>query len=82
MSNVSTAEIMDRGINCLLEKLGSVETERFISVLIREKFDYTKWRRQYFDDVDAEEFNAAAAEYAKAHPFKAKKEQLSAPAKS
>jgi len=53
MSNVSTAEIMDRGINCLLEKLGSVETERFISVRIRERFDYTKWRRQYFDDVDA-----------------------------
>ena len=81
MNNVSTAEIMDRGINCLLEKLGSVETERFISVLIREEFDYTKWRRQYFDDVDAEAFNAAATEYAKAHPFKAKNEQLSAPAK-
>ena len=82
MSNVSTAEIMDRGINCLLEKLGSVETERFISVLIRERFDYTKWRRQYFDDVDAEEFNAAAVEYAKAHPFKPKKSQLSASANS
>ena len=24
--------------------------------LIREKFDYTKWRRDYFGDVDAERF--------------------------
>lgn len=82
MSNVSTAEIMDRGINCLLEKLGSVETERFISVIIREKFDYTMWRRQYFDDVDAEAFNAAAVEYAKAHPFQPQKSQPSATAES
>ena len=69
MNNVSTAEIMDRGINCLLEKLGAVETERFISVIIRDKSDYTKWRRQYFDTMSAEEFNRAAVAYSKAHPF-------------
>ncbi|MCD8332479.1 MAG: hypothetical protein LUB63_08175 [Oscillospiraceae bacterium] len=39
-------EIMDKGISCLLEKLGIVETEHFVSVLIREKFDYTKWQRE------------------------------------
>ena len=27
----SDIEIMNRGINCLLEKLGVIETERFIS---------------------------------------------------
>ena len=43
----STSEIMDKGISCLLDNLGTVETERFISVIIREQFDYTKWRRQY-----------------------------------
>lgn len=73
MNSASTAEIMDRGINCLLEKLGAVETERFISVIIREKSDYTKWRRQYFDNMDAKEFNDAAVAYAKAHPFQPKK---------
>lgn len=76
MNNINTAEIMDRGISCLLEKLGSVETERFISVMIREKFDYTKWRRQYFDDMSAEEFNGAAIAYAKGHPFQPKKKLL------
>ena len=38
----STVEIMDKGINCLLENLGTMETERFISAIIRERFDYTQ----------------------------------------
>lgn len=76
MANTSTAEIMDRGISCLLENLGTVETERFISVIIREKFDYTKWRKQYFDDMSAEDFNNAAVSYARAHHFQPKKPQI------
>ena len=66
---MSNAEIMDKGINCLIEKLGTVDTERFISVLIREKFDYTKWQRDRFDDMSYEELNDAAIEYDKQHPF-------------
>ena len=56
-------------MNCLLEKLGTIETERFISTIMRERFDYTKWRREYFDDMTLEELNAAAASYDTAHPF-------------
>lgn len=63
ISNASTAEILDAGINCLIEKLGTVETERFISVLIREKSDYTKWRQKYFSDVSSDDFHQAAVEY-------------------
>ena len=48
---VSDMEIMDKGINCLLEKLGVIETERFIAVISREKFDYTKWQRKRFDHM-------------------------------
>ncbi|MCD8149598.1 MAG: hypothetical protein LUE92_08550 [Clostridiales bacterium] len=66
----SSMEIMDRGINCLLEKLGVVETEQFISVIIREKFDYTKWQQEKFDNVSAEEFHSAAIAYAKENPFR------------
>ncbi len=65
----STAEIMDKGINCLLEKLGVVETEQFISVIMREKFDYTKWQRERFDSMSGDELDAAAVAYEKAHPF-------------
>ena len=67
--NTSTAEIMDRGINCLLEELGAVETEYFISVLIRERADYTKWRQKYFADAEPEQFHAQAVAYGKKNPL-------------
>lgn len=69
MNNASTAEIMDRGISCLIEQLGMIETERFISVLLREKSDYTKWRQRYFADVSSDEFHTAAVEYGRANPL-------------
>ena len=65
----STAEILDTGINYLIEKMGIVETERFISALIKEKSDYTKWRQQYFDGVSSDEFHEAAVAYGKANPL-------------
>ncbi len=62
-------EIMNRGLHCLLEKLGVIETERFIAVINREKFDYTKWQKQRFDDMDANEFHEEAVAYSKKNPF-------------
>ena len=66
---VSNTEIMNRGITCLLEKLGAVETEQFISAIIREKFDYTKWQQQRFDNMSSDEFQQAALTYSKGNPF-------------
>ena len=68
-NSASTAEIMDKGINYLIEKMGMVEAERFISILIREKADYTRWRQRYFADISSDEFQAAAVEYAKTNPL-------------
>lgn len=68
MSN-STVDIIDRGMSYLIEKLGVIETEQFISVIMREKFDYTKWQRKKFDNVSSDDFNQAAIAYAKEHPF-------------
>ena len=76
MYGTNTADVMDRGLNCLLKQLGVVETERFISVIIREKFDYTKWRKMYFGDASVEEINEEAVAYDKTHPFKPKKQQV------
>ena len=36
--------IRTEGMNILFEKLGKVDAERFISLIIREPFDYTTWR--------------------------------------
>lgn len=65
----STAEIMNRGMKCLVEQMGIVEAERFISVVIREKFDYTKWQRDYFDVKTPAEISEEASQFEKAHPF-------------
>lgn len=59
----STNMIMSDGMNCLIKNLGVLETEIFISNLIREPFDYTEWRRDQFDDLSLEELNAQAVEY-------------------
>jgi len=65
----SNIDIMDKGMKCLLEQLGVVETEQFISSIIREKFDYTTWQRQRFDDMSLDEINEAAIDYEKDHPI-------------
>ena len=65
----SDIEILNKGINYLLEKMGVIETERFISVINREKFDYTEWQRQRFDNMSSDEFNEAAVAYSKENPF-------------
>lgn len=59
----STSVIMNDAMDCLLKNLGVIETEIFISTVKREKFDYTEWRRDKFNDMTAEELNNAAAEY-------------------
>lgn len=69
MSNV---EVMEKGITCLLQGLGAVDTERFIALIIQEKFDYTKWQREHFDKMSSDEFYTAAVEYSKQNPFKVK----------
>ena len=66
---MSTAEIMDTGINYLIEKMGIIETERFIATLIREKSDYTKWRQQYFSNISSDEFHSAAVAYGRENPL-------------
>ena len=60
--------IMSEAICCLLEKLGPLETEVFISNLLREPFDYTKWQRDHlFQDMSLHELNNMAAQYVKMH---------------
>lgn len=65
----STSVIMTEAMNCLIEKMGIVETEVFISNIIKEPFDYTKWQREYFDNISLEELNARAVEYCQNNPI-------------
>lgn len=48
------------GMKALREKLGLVETERFISLIRRENFDYTEWQHDLWKDKSIDDiFNAA-----------------------
>ncbi|MCX6152762.1 MAG: hypothetical protein NT007_01240 [Candidatus Kapabacteria bacterium] len=42
--------IRHEGYTALSEKLDIVEVERFIMLINREKFDYTKWRKSIFEN--------------------------------
>jgi hypothetical protein len=37
--------LMKTGMRILIEQLGNIEAERFVSLLLREPFDYTEWRK-------------------------------------
>ena len=47
-SPTSTVELMSRGMECLVKHMGIVEAESFIAAILRERFDYTKWHKEYF----------------------------------
>ena len=49
------------GMEALLEKLGMVEAERFIMLIQREPFDYTRWREKQYNDKNVETIFAEAA---------------------
>jgi hypothetical protein len=66
----STAVIRKEGMECLIEKLGVLETEVFISNLLRDRFDYTEWQRDYFDKYSLDDFLDKAAEYDQKAPLK------------
>ncbi|MCM1090099.1 MAG: hypothetical protein NC092_08115 [Butyrivibrio sp.] len=66
----NTAELMEQGIACLIEKLGVLDTEYFISILKRDDFDYTVWQREYYDRMGTDEFMEKASAYADSHPYK------------
>ncbi|WP_217177979.1 hypothetical protein [Methanoplanus limicola] len=42
-----------------------VEAERFIALIQRDKFDYTKWRESLFEDLSGEEISRRAMEHQK-----------------
>ena len=58
-------EIKMRGFELLAQNLGLVDAERFICLIQRERFDYTKWRQTLFQGLTVEEISRRAMETAK-----------------
>ncbi|MGE3536741.1 MAG: hypothetical protein AB7N91_04780 [Candidatus Tectimicrobiota bacterium] len=53
-------EIRICGLRALVEALGTVEAERFITLMLREPFDYTSWHRQLWAEQSVEDISKAA----------------------
>ena len=47
INTVATDALMSSGMKCLVDKLGIVEAEMFISVIREDTFDYTEWRQEH-----------------------------------
>jgi hypothetical protein len=55
------ALIRHEGMDVLIKNLGMIEAERFIMLMQKETFDYTKWQENLFEDMTIEEiYNNAA----------------------
>ncbi|MBQ9060594.1 MAG: hypothetical protein IJ128_05585 [Firmicutes bacterium] len=74
--NTNTIEIVNRGMRCLTEQLGAVEAEKFIAAVIRNKFDYTEWQKEFFDAKAAGQFHEESLEYAAANPYEGGAERV------
>jgi len=60
---MSNTVLMHTGMKILIEKLGNVNAERFISLIIREPFDYTNWQRNLFEGMSIEEISDDAMKH-------------------
>ena len=49
--------LKNEGIKVLTHNLGKVEAERFVSLIIREPFNYTEWQKDLFADMSVEELS-------------------------
>ena len=61
----SEIEIAYDGMDVLIERLGMVEAEKFISMIHRESFDYTEWRKKLWPDKTVRELSREAMGYRK-----------------
>jgi hypothetical protein len=64
----NTAAVMDKGMQILLKTLGVLDTELFISTILKEPFDYTEWSRDYFAGYDPTQFLQEAVQYDRDNP--------------
>ena len=55
--------IRNEGTQVLMDNLGLVEAERFIMLIQKELFDYTKWQENLFEDMSIEEISQKATDY-------------------
>ena len=59
----SDALIKSDGMRALAENLGIIEAERFITLVLREPFDYTDWQHNLYGNMSVKELYDKIVEY-------------------
>ena len=62
MNTTTDTELKLRGIEALIAALGEVQAERFITLILREPFEYTQWQRDLWPNKSLEEISRLAME--------------------
>ncbi len=62
---ITDSEIKRKGVELLIHQLGEVEAERFITLIIREPFDYTEWQRELWSNLSVKQLSKMAMDYVK-----------------
>jgi hypothetical protein len=53
-------EIRVEGLRVLAVAMGDVQAERFITLIMREPFDYTKWQRTLWPNQSVDQISRSA----------------------
>ena len=64
---ITDTEIKLEGLRALTNALGEVQAEKFIALILREPFDYTKWRQKLWVDRTVEDISKSAMKLRSAH---------------
>ena len=57
---ITDTEIKLKGVEALIVALGEVQAERFISLILREPFDYTVWQQKLWPNQSIEQISSMA----------------------
>ena len=52
--------LRNQGMRILIQNLGNVDAERFVTLISREPFDYTEWQRNLFEGMSVRELSKKA----------------------
>ena len=61
----SDYEICDDGLKLLFSKMDILEAEKFIILMKQDKFDYTQWRKNLWEDKSLEDICRQGDEFSK-----------------
>jgi hypothetical protein len=60
---LTDTEIKKKGFKILIDNLGDVDAEKFISLIIKEPFDYTIWQSNLWSDQTVDKLSEKAMDY-------------------